>query len=92
MTFLKQRILMIMVLLLIPIGSGGCLSLLQPISKTQKEFNFVDMNAPALRLAQPVEAYLLRKDENGKWVEAGRGIIPAGAYIKGRKPDEKVVE
>lgn len=51
------------------------------------------MDAPAVRLACPVEAYILIWDEaSEKWVPAGKGLIPAGAYIKGRAPKEKINE
>ena len=64
---------------------NGCF--LQPVNKVQRVFNFIDYDAPALRLARPVEAYLLEKDpKTGEWLPIGKGIIPAGAYIKGRKP------
>ena len=77
----------VVTLLLMTIGSG---CFLQPINTIEREFNFIDMDAPALRLARPVKAELLKKDENGKWVPAGVGIIPAGAYIKGRAPKENI--
>lgn len=63
---------------------SGCI--LQPTEKKESEFNFVDYDAAALRTAKPVKAELLKKDENGKWVSIGKGEIPAGAYVKGRKP------
>jgi len=62
---------------------SGCF--LQPTTRIEREFNFVDYDAPALRLARPVKAELLEK-RDGKWVPIGRGVIPAGAYIKGRAP------
>ncbi|HET6446036.1 MAG TPA: hypothetical protein VFI27_15810 [candidate division Zixibacteria bacterium] len=79
----------VVTLLLMTIGSG---CFLQPINTIEREFNFIDMDpdTPALRLARPVKAELLKKDENGKWVPAGVGIIPAGAYIKGRAPKENI--
>ena len=67
---------------------AGC-SFFQPVERIEKVYNFVDYDTPALRLAKPIEAELLRKDENGKWVSIGKGIIPAGAYIKGRAPKPK---
>lgn len=64
---------------------SGCF--LQPVNKVERIFNFVDYDSPALRLAEPVEAYLLEKDpETGKWKPIGKGLVPAGAYIKGRAP------
>lgn len=63
----------------------GC-SLLQPTNKVERQFNFVDYDAPALRLASPVTAELLEKDQYGTWNNIGTGEIPAGAYIKGRAP------
>ena len=66
------------------IGSAGCF--LQPTVRVEREYNFVDYDAPALRLARPVKAELLEKGPDGKWRPIGRGIIPAGAYVKGRTP------
>lgn len=63
---------------------SGCF--LQPTVRVEREFNFVDYDAPALRLAKPVKAELLEKGPDGKWRPIGRGVVPAGAYIKGRAP------
>ena len=63
---------------------SGCF--LQPTEKERQKFNFVDYDTSALRIAKPVKAELIKKDENGKWVSIGTGEIPAGAYLKGRKP------
>ena len=78
-------------LFLIVIGSlmSGCF--LQPVEKVDIRYNFIDMDAPAMRLAKPVQASLLKKVD-GKWVSAGSGIVPAGAYIKGRAPEFKSSE
>ena len=84
----KNLILTTIALLLILTGSGGCF--LQPVSKNTKTFNFIDMDAPAMRLAEPVKAKLLIKNEAGEWESAGKGFIPAGAYIKGRAPSKEV--
>lgn len=65
-------------------GSVGCF--LQPTVRIEREFNFVDYDAPALRLARPIKAELLEKGPDGKWRPIGRGVVPAGAYIKGRAP------
>jgi len=68
---------------------SGCF--LQPVSRVEREYNFVDYDAPALRLAEPVKARLLEKDpETGKWRLIGKGTIPAGAYVKGRAPSGKI--
>ncbi len=68
---------------------SGCF--LQPVTKVEREFNFVDYDAPALRLARPVRASLLAKDpETGEWKQIGWGTIPAGAYIKGRAPAKEI--
>lgn len=76
------RMLMILSLLMI---SSGCF--LQPTNREEKKYNFVDYDAKALRLAKPVKAELLSKNpETGKWESIGEGEVPAGAYIKGRKP------
>ena len=41
----------------------------------------------AMRLARPVKAYLMEKDQKtGEWRQLGKGVIPAGAYVKGRAP------
>lgn len=70
---------------LVSVLFSGCF--LQPVVRIEREFNFVDYDAPALRLAEPIKARLLAKDpETGKWRPIGKGIIPAGAYIKGRAP------
>jgi len=68
---------------------SGCI--FQPKSEVVREFHYVDYDAPALRLARPIKAHLLQKNEKGEWVEIGKGEIPAGAYIKGRKPSPKPV-
>lgn len=87
---MSQR-LSLVILLVILIFTNGCF--LQPVNKVIREFNFIDMDAPAVRLACPVEAYILIWDEaSEKWVPAGKGLIPAGAYIKGRAPKEKINE
>ena len=79
------RSLTILMTLSALLTGSGCI--LQPVTKVEREFNFVDYDAPALRLARPVKAYLLEKDKaTGKWRPIGRGIIPAGAYIKGQAP------
>jgi len=65
-------------------GSAGCF--LQPVTRVEREFNFVDYDAPALRLERPVKAYLLEKRPDGTWRSIGKGLVPAGAYIKGRAP------
>jgi hypothetical protein len=63
---------------------SGCI--LQPTSQIVRQFNFVDYDAPAVRLAKPITTELLQKQSDGSWVSIGVGEIPAGAYIKGRKP------
>lgn len=63
---------------------NGCF--LQPVTRIEREFNFVDYDAPAMRLERPVKAYLMEKGPDGKWRSLGKGIVPAGAYIKGRAP------
>jgi len=78
-----------MMLSLLAIGSG---CFLQPVVRVERTFNFVDYDAPALRLARPVKAYLMEKDKDGKWRHLGRGIVPAGAYIKGRAPVPPKIE
>ena len=45
-----------------------------------------------MRLAKPTEAELLEKDAAGNWQPIGRGVLPAGAYVKGRKPPDEVKE
>jgi len=70
---------------MILIGSG---CFLQPTTRVELRYTFIDLDAPALRLADPVEAELLEK-RDGEWVRIGRGTVPAGAYIKGRSPVER---
>ena len=84
-----KAILVLIMLSTILIGSG---CFLQPINKIEKRFNFIDMDSPALRVAKPVQAELLEKQEDGTWESVGIGEIPAGAYIKGRSPKKTVVE
>lgn len=73
-----------LVIILTPLLLCGC-----PGRHTvERQFNFVDYDAPALRLACPVQAELLEKDQYGAWNNIGTGEIPAGAYIKGRCPPE----
>ena len=80
-----RRILMTSFLTLIgSVALSGCF--LQPVVKVERVFNFVDYNAPAMRLARPVKAYLLVKNASGEWEPIGKGLVPAGAYIKGRAP------
>ena len=83
---MKLKLSISAILLMVLIGS----CFLQPINKIEREFNFIDMDAPMLRLARPVKAYLLKKNAEGKWVPVGVGMIPAGAYIKGRAPKEVI--
>lgn len=80
---LKKMLLVMALLSSIPIFSG---CFLQPVSKETVRFNFIDYDAPALRLAEPVKARLLAKNEAGEWVDVGKGTLPAGAYVKGRSP------
>lgn len=86
------RLLIALMVLSLPAIGSGCI--LQPVSKVEREFNVVDYDAPALRLARPVRAELVGKDpETGKWtVRLGWGIIPAGAYVKGRAPKHRTIE
>lgn len=81
--------LSMMALLSISLIFSGCF--LQPKTETIERFNFIDYDAPAIRLAEPVKAKLLIKNEKGEWVPAGKGELPAGAYVKGRKPPEEVL-
>ena len=84
---------MVRVLLIASMAAAlsGCI--FQPVTRIEREFNFVDYDAPALRLARPVKAYLLAKDpETGEWRPIGRGLIPAGAYVKGRAPSQNIEE
>jgi len=84
------RKLSLVILLTILTFTSGCF--LQPVNKVIREFNFIDMDAPALRLVRPIKkAHLAEWDEEKKtWVPVGVGEIPAGAYIKGRTPDEGI--
>jgi len=85
----KRQRLNLAILLSLLIFTSGCF--LQPVNKVIREFNFIDMDAPAVRLARPVEAEILIWEESSKkWVPAGKGLIPAGAYIKGRAPGEEI--
>ena len=70
---------------------NGCF--LQPVKEVKREFYVVDYDSPALRLGKPVKAELWQKNpKTGKWEPIGEGIIPAGAYIKGRAPKHKTIE
>jgi hypothetical protein len=60
---------------------------MQPVEKITERYNFVNLDAPAMRLAKPVNAELLEK-RGDEWVSIGTGTIPAGAYIKGRAPGD----
>lgn len=86
----RRSLALVVISLLLMVTGSGCLRLLQPVSEVHREFNFVDYDAPALRLARPVKAELLSKNSSGEWVPIGRGIIPAGAYIKGRAPSSEI--
>ena len=88
MKVVKKALIILTMCLMMVIGSG-CLSLFQPVNKIKREFTWIDMDAPAMRLAKPVNAELLEKID-GKWVSIGVGTIPAGAYIKGRAPKKTV--
>lgn len=65
------------------------------MNKVDKEYNYIDLDAQAVRLAKPikflhiftVKAELLAKNESGEWESIGYGTIPPGAYIKGRAPE-----
>ena len=80
------RILVILTTCSVLLIGSGCF--LQPVTRIEREYNFVDYDAPAMRLEYPVKAYLMEKGPDGKWRSLGKGIIPAGAYIKGRAPVE----
>ena len=81
---LVNRILIILTTCSALLTGNGCF--LQPVTRIEREFNFVDYDAPAMRLERPVKAYLMEKGPDGKWRPLGKGVIPAGAYIKGRAP------
>ena len=86
----KQILIILMISLTIVIGNG---CFLQPKAEIIREFYIVDYNAPALRIGKPVKAELWRKNpDTGKWEPIGEGIIPPGAYVKGRKPKGKTIE
>lgn len=86
----KNILIILMIFFLIPIGSG---CFLQPIKEIKREFYVVDYDAPALRIGKPVKAELWRKNpETKKWEPIGEGEIPAGAYVKGRKPKNQNIE
>jgi len=87
---MSKAILILTLCLTTTIGSG---CFLQPVSRVEKEFSFIDMDAPAMRFAKPVRAELLEKRvimvdgvKTEEWVSMGVGLVPAGAYIKGRAP------
>lgn len=84
----KNTTLLILTIFLTSLIGSGCI--LQPTSRVEKEFNFVDYDAPALRLAKPITTELLQKKADGTWVSIGTGEIPAGAYVKGRKPEAEI--
>jgi len=74
--------------------SSGC-SMFQPVEKNVKTWTYLDLDAPAMRIAHPVPGVeLLQKVKNvdgtESWVNIGVGTLPAGAYIKGRAPSEDV--
>lgn len=81
---MRVAILTMMMCSLMMIGSG---CVLQPVNRVVEKFNFIDIDSPALRLAHPVEAELLEKVSDKEWRSIGRGLIPAGAYIRGRAPE-----
>jgi len=84
-----KRKLILVILFVILIITSGCF--LQPVNKVVREFNFIDMDAPAVRLARPVEAEILVwNEEKEEWVPAGKGTIPAGAYVRGRAPKKEI--
>jgi len=88
---MRKAILSLILFLMMTIGSG-CLSLFQPINKMEKEFTFIEMGAdggPTFRLAKSVRTELLEKID-GKWTSIGTGVVPAGAYLKGRAPSKIV--
>lgn len=78
-----RRVTLIAILLSMTVIGSGCF--LQPVNKVEKRFNYIDLDAPAMRLAKPIKAELLEK-QGDRWVSIGKGIVPAGAYIKGRAP------
>lgn len=84
MSLRKKTIPLILTIFLTSLIGSGCV--LQPASRIVRQFNFVDYDAPAVRLAKPITTELLQKQADGSWVSIGTGEIPAGAYIKGRKP------
>lgn len=86
----KRISIILMTCFALLIGSG---CIFQPIKETKREFYVVDYDAPALRIGKPVKAELWRKNpETGKWEPIGEGVIPPGAYVKGRAPVGKNIE
>ena len=84
---MRKTIMLIPTMFLLPMIGSGCF--LQPLESKETRYNFIDYDAPAVRLAEPVNARILIKS-NGEWVDGGRGELPAGAYVKGRKPPESL--
>jgi len=84
------RILTILTICSALLIGSGCF--LQPINQIKREFYVVDYDAPALRIGKPVKAELWKKNDRGEWEPIGVGLIPAGAYVKGRAPEHKTIE
>lgn len=84
-----EKVLKILIVCLLILTGSGCLSVFQPRNEVIERYNFIDLDAPAMRLARPVKAELLEK-QGDKWVPIGTGVIPAGAYVKGRAPAKEV--
>ena len=83
---MKKFIFMIMMVVIL---FSGCF--LQPVKEIVRKSYFIDMDAPAVRLKHPVKAEILIWDEQKKeWIDGGETELPAGAYVKGRKPPKKV--
>jgi len=90
---LRIRLLTILIAFSLQTIGSGCF--MQPVKETKTVTYFVDLDAPAVRLAEPVKAKILvpnGKDKNGKtiWVNGGKTTLPAGGYFKGRPPEENV--
>ncbi len=70
-------------ILRLTICSAICLSGCLRAAETER-YTFIDMEA-VVRLAEPTPARILVL-EDGEWIEGGTGELPAGAYVRGRKP------
>jgi len=82
------NILMMFFLILIGINSG---CFLQPRVEIKRELHILGTDAPAVRLGKSVKGEIWAWNfDKKKWELKGEQMIPAGTYLKFKKPKDKI--